>query len=526
MPLRTFILFLLSLLAMPLPSLVAQVFFAPHTLEMKDRVRQVHTTCLRQDRWKELVVVERTGSYPDYGVRLTLYGLRQEETNLYFDKVRVFVYSSQEQPIAFDIVGECTQSGQQALVFFFKTKIMQHFYGSGRTTGGGTGATGQQAPFQIIPLDKPFAFTAQPGYLPYLHLTQDFDGDGSKDLIYPAMNQEDVMTLHFISNLFAPKATTVDLNLPLRHFLRTPAINQPLGFRYAARGISWIPEISSCDYNGDGKQDLCLSWQDEITILEQRADGSFKRDSSNKPLVRQLGVMTEKDRAEPGSYAITMLKPISDDAYTDIVVNRLVGSVAALNTLNRVIIRRAEGEQVYDIASPGGKASGALLIDVNGNGRPDVVTASVQTGLWGIVRALINRSVDVRFHFHLSGADGSFTDKPDFKRDISFKFNLRGLTPRGFLPSLQGDFNGDGLPDALYGRDSDRLEVILQKPQEFFPQSGRFRQKVQVSEWFLIDDLNGDGLDDLIFWYRDWDWHLKVQVLVNLNRWSKEAAGF
>jgi hypothetical protein len=172
--------------------------------------------------------------------------------------------------------------------------------------------------------------------------------------------------------------------------------------------------------------------------------------------------------------------------------------------------------------------------DVRGWKTELVSTAKQQTGIFASVRALLNSTVEVQFSFYLGSNAKVVPDVPDFKRDLSFKFNIKSFTPYGFLPTLEGDFNGDGLLDAVYGKDQENLYIILQSdPRKhnksydnfgaenaftLYPAQTSYKGTFPISDQFFIADLNGDHLSDMVFWYDDWQKRHEVLVLVNLRK--------
>jgi len=137
-----------------------------------------------------------------------------------------------------------------------------------------------------------------------------------------------------------------------------------------------------------------------------------------------------------------------------------------------------------------------------------------------VVKTLMGASIHLNFYFFLNQGEGLFTSEPNHKRQLNLKMNLSKLAPEGFFPTLSGDFNGDQLPDALYGPDNDKLVIILQEPS-FFPVAKRIKFKAAISKHMLISDLNNDNKDDLVFWYNDWD--KRGDLLILTNNYSRKS---
>lgn len=486
-------------LSLTFSTVYADAYFAQHTLIPEGQVQSVQGACLRGDAAKDLVVSARLGNYPAYAGSLSIW--RD------FKQIWKLDFKGGEQPWGYDLAGDCGKQQRQRLLLFFQRTLDLYeedaTHNWHRTKQLAINAGG---------------FTGEAGNLLPIDLVRDFNGDGLDDFIYAGVDG----SLWLIEDLFGAAPRNYSLRYPLKTFLRTMPPNQPLGIQFTARQSRWFPNVVSADYDGDGRLDLLVVWLDEFSVYLQDTQRSFRTAAATAP-TRLLGLLTEEDRMLGNTSATVIFADVGKDPFVDFIANRVAGTIADLDTGSKLYQRSATGEKIVTLASPSGKASGALLLDVNGDGRPDIVTASAQTGLFASVRALLNNTVEVRFHFHLADAAGNLPTEPSFRRELGFKFDVKRFTPYGFMPSLDGDFNGDGLLDALYGRDQNSMQIILQRRDgELFPQDISYKGKVEVSELFAIDDLNRDGLSEVVFWYRDWQRRSRVLVLINSGEIKNE----
>jgi hypothetical protein len=504
--------------------LFAVEFFQQEILRLENKVEQVKAACLSyamsHATSQELVIVSKKGDYPNYSAELSIFSknspVTQGQSSWHEQRL---VFQQTPPPYAFDFSGTCSNDHRQDLILLYPEKIELY------SMQGSAGL----ALKKIVKIKKSF-FVPEAGALPYLDLVGDFNGDGTEDFLSP-MDP----SLVLIEDLFAAVPKVLPLAYHLKSFIRGAPLNQPLAFSFTARQSHWIPEIVSTDYNGDGNLDLIFVWQDELSIFLQSPQRSFAVAGQNTgeviPTVRRLGLLNEEDRHSPSTTATLKLTHFGSDPFVDILASRGSGSIADLKTSNKLILRDASGERTVSLGGREGNASGALLMDVNHDGHQDLVTASVQTGIFASVRALLNSTVEVQFSFYLGSNAKVVPDVPDFKRDLSFKFNIKSFTPYGFLPTLEGDFNGDGLLDAVYGKDQENLYIILQSdPRKhnksydnfgaenaftLYPAQTSYKGTFPISDQFFIADLNGDHLSDMVFWYDDWQKRHEVLVLVN-----------
>ena len=202
---------------------------------------------------------------------------------------------------------------------------------------------------------------------------------------------------------------------------------------------------------------------------------------------------------------------LNGDGLVDLVFTKTKPGDSEFNARTRTLIHygqpgpapagvrfASEPDQVYD--SEG--FSLPFLVDLNRDGRPDLVLVNVEVNFWTAIKALIARSVTAEAGFYLMSGQRQYPRRPDATGQFSVKFSLGRATHQPI--ALFGDFNGDGLPDLLLSLDKERLGVHWGQAKEFW--SGRADEIIQDllpvrPERVRIVDLNGDGKDDLIFLY-------------------------
>jgi len=260
----------------------------------------------------------------------------------------------------------------------------------------------------------------------------------------------------------------------LRKVLRVPARmnvhSSSEDFR-SARDFGTIfqitfPRWSVADQNGDGLADLLFFSLDSVAVFRARKNGSFP---SEPDLYRGFGLLDPDERVKRGLMVRGEAGDVNGDCRADLFFKKTVGGISNMKTEARLYLALADGDYPqkpgYSVEREGHGAS-ARLLDVDGDGRSDLVWPHVEMGLANLIRMMLAGKLSLTFEVYFS-RDGELSEAPGLKIPSALGINFRSAQElSGSYPLFGKDFNGDGMGDLVLGsagggsgEDPDRLEI-------------------------------------------------------------------
>jgi len=260
-----------------------------------------------------------------------------------------------------------------------------------------------------------------------------------------------------------------------------------------------VPRIAVGDVDGDSRADVVASGRHWVRVFLQREDGKFPRKPDR---ALKLGLVSEKDQIRGSGSVRVDARDVSGDGKLDLLISHLSGGLTDAQTETKLYLNR-EGQ--WDMSKPDfafepSAGWGAdQLVDIDQDGKPELMHVAVAFGVLDLIQALVTRSIDANIGVYRASATGVFAKEPWFERKLTIAMSFDTARPLGFVPTGNFDVNGDGFADLLTPGKGDRIDVWLGSATGMADAvSGE--QKVPSSGRLRAGDWNGDGLADLLLY--------------------------
>jgi hypothetical protein len=274
------------------------------------------------------------------------------------------------------------------------------------------------------------------------------------------------------------------------------------------------PRIDLGDVDGDGHSDVVAFGRYSIRVFLRRSDGSFARQPDR---VLSPPLLGERDHLRGSGAVRGEARDIDGDGRLDLLLSVVSGALLDARTRTQVHRNRAgrwaieAPDQVFESHSEWCLEE---LLDLDGDGRPELVRSSVRFGVLALIETLVTRSIDAVIRVHRPDPERGFESAPWLSREVELPISFETGRPLGFVPTGRYDLNGDGARDLLLSRGGQRIEVWLGGERAYRKRDAS--QKLPSSGRLVGGDLRADGLPDFAL-YDPRDPDAPLRILYNLG---------
>jgi hypothetical protein len=229
---------------------------------------------------------------------------------------------------------------------------------------------------------------------------------------------------------------------------------------FSLRITTIVPTLTFIDQSGDGRADLVATYQDRVAVHLRKPDGTFTSSASH---ARWLAFLTPEEQAARDVEMTVDVVDLDDDGIADLSANKVGGGLTNIRSETRLYRGRRGGgfeDRPAQTFKEGGFATLISYVDVDGDGRTEMLHPFVEVTVIGMSKMLISQKLGIDLRVRRRGAGTPFSS--DVAQTLEMTFGLdytTGGALRGAAPLFGHDFDGDGRRDVILTTGAEQLSM-------------------------------------------------------------------
>jgi hypothetical protein len=370
---------------------------------------------------------------------------------------------------------------------------------------------GTESPIDF-PVPGGLPLPPRPWEIGRVEIVGDWNGNGSLSALVPALGGG------WLIDLTSGAARKIEMPIYASYMTHMPFLPAPV-LKWMIQEVTW-PTLARADDNGDGRLDLFALSRWAIWIYHTGPDGLPSEPSRRLEFV-PFDVETERrHEATVNNY---FARDIDGDTRADVILSTIGGGLMDGRSNTQIHLNRGTGVTIDGqpdaVRETEGGFSGFNFVDIDGDGREEIIETSIEFGIVQMIRILVTRKAETKLRVLVLDPEAPGGTRTIFEDEFAFSLNFGDASVSGLIPSL-GDWNGDGVQDLYVARSDDEIGFRLGSKLEGKPVFGRTTERQPVpleSGESRVADLNGDGLDEIVA-FTDTEPDQPLVVLQNLGR--------
>ena len=280
------------------------------------------------------------------------------------------------------------------------------------------------------------------------------------------------------------------------------------GRNYAFSVTTVVPNLTFADQTGDGRVDLITNLHDRVMVFSARPDGTL---TSTPTFQRWFKIRTRQELVSRDTDLDVQFADLDHDGVADLSVTKIGGGLTNMKTETRLYRGRKGGgfsrrpDQTF---RDDGFASLVRYMDVDGDGRLEMVHPRASVSIIGLTRVLLSSELKLDFRIREGDRSGGglFATKPadTFTSALGLDFTVGGAL-RGAYPVLGSDLDGDRRPDVAVTQGKERLAVHTGLPpgptQRIFSEDPRYSITIDATRHTRLIHLGRGAPPALLMLY-------------------------